>query len=843
MSRGNNLDELPSRRPLSGRWTLVGTVFLFAGLLGGCYPAQDPAGPPIPNAAPDTRITGQPPNLLESAFSVQFAWTGYDPDGRIVGYEWKLCNIGTDGISVQDTLTVDPATGLELNPWRFTTATDSLFVLTGTMDPEAVDPDDPSFAQTFVFLVRARDNDGTVDRTPAFLGFTARTLLPWAVVDRPAGMSDYLDVQCVPPVAVFGWSGVDPDGPAGVPTHVRYLWKKALYPAAGGDVYLRTRHEFDIHWPELVDLADPAWSDWIPYADDPQERAVTLTGLQSLDEQGRQITYIFVVQARDETGAESVDWVYSENVQNVYVGTGLSPLLMVYEPRFGLVRATGQHVIAHYEVHARIVMDWSWSALADGYGGEIAAYRYGWDLADPEDPEDPAWAVEPGNTPEHLRTTGKVLTAGLHTLTVQAWDLAGWLTRLRIVFDVIPVPDPASQYPLLLVDDVDDHDSQAWPDPSGRPLDQDHLRDDFWLRTLAGPGGVQDFVPCRDIIDTETDELSYRQLVNYRAVLWSGRYAVQNFVWNTFKPRRDGSSPYNWLAAYQELVGNLFMVGERAMNQFIEDAGRSWLLPIIFDTEEEIAYFWWNGGPMPFDLGFGWIISPDGKRIWIGRERYPYKSLGLSVLDHVTPKYHVFGTVGVRSIGQKARNSACVGVKGLIVDPVFRAARAPGDAFPDTIFTDPIFDWLDLNPEWRDRLNPFIWGDDEFYDGNITSRTTPWQPQQCDGQPCLEPMFRMYSRFDWIQDLHVANGDNAWPAPEIPWWELPDRCGHHALGPDGRTRTTGQITGFLSHKTVATKPGGRADVLWGFDPYRFDHTRIRGAIRWVLGEHFGLPRR
>ncbi len=35
------------------------------------------------------------------------------------------------------------------------------------------------------------------------------------------------------------------------------------------------------------------------------------------------------------------------------------------------------------------------------------------------------------------------------------------------------------------------------------------------------------------------------------------------------------------------------------------------------------------------------------------------------------------------------------------------------------------------------------------------------------------------------------------------------------------------------------KPVQRADVYWGFDPYRFDNEGTKKAIRWVL-EYFGL---
>jgi hypothetical protein len=164
-----------------------------------------------------------------------------------------------------------------------------------------------------------------------------------------------------------------------------------------------------------------------------------------------------------------------------------------------------------------------------------------------------------------------------------------------------------------------------------------------------------------------------------------------------------------------------------------------------------------------------------------------------------------------------------------------------GGVFPDTIFTDGIIDWKDLSSGYPDSLKSWLWGSDEFYNGNITDRSTPWLVQICDGQPCIEPMFRMYSRFDWVDDLHQAAGDPDWPYTIYSEYQLAEVCGSQALNlGTGRTKTTGQVTGAISYKMVADKPGGRGDVIWGFDPYRFDNENMKKVIHWMLGEHFGL---
>ncbi len=461
------------------------------------------------------------------------------------------------------------------------------------------------------------------------------------------------------------------------------------------------------------------------------------------------------------------------------------------------------------------------------------------DIADPEDDDDPGWAVLKGDSPQHRRAPVRSFPAGSHTLTVQAWDNSDQETRATIVLEVVPVPEPRPRQ-LLLVDNVLDFESGAWLGVDEvTPLDQDAYRDEFWIDLLESTSsGVVDWSAEEDVIDVEFEQMTYRDAVRYKAMLFTTRYAVQNYIWNTLKPRRDGSSPFNWMTAFQRDVGNLFLAGTRVANEFIEDAGRNWMLPIIFDTNEFTSEF---GGNI-FHLGFGTRALPDGTTQLLGRERYPYSGLGLAMIDHFSPKYNVYGQTGQGSVGNSARASSCVGLKGLLVDSEFKANYTPqGGVFPDTIFTEPTIDWKDLAAAYRDSLKPFDWGTDEFYDGNISTRATPWTVQFCEGVPCVDPMFRAYSRFDWIKDLHVASGDNAWPRPMLAGEDLLIACGRHALDTGtGRTRTTGQIVGFITHKLEATKPRQVGDVVWGFDPYRFDHSEIRQAIYWILGEHFGL---
>ncbi len=820
-------------------FSALGLVILALGVTG-CPPEPPLGGTEIPNAYPNTYISGEHPSLLESGFIVHFYWYGSDPDGQVAGFQWKLSHNGTDGISVHDTLTCDPATGAILNPWRFTAGSDTTLIVSADLagypeDAGLSAPDQRSW-QTHTFFVRAVDAAGAVDDTPAFVSFTATTICPRVAVDRPERLRAYRDAQAAPPTLVLGYTGGDSDFDYGAPTKVRFLLKTAWHL----DHYIRTRYEFDHLVDDLVVFSDSLWSGWRPYPLDPDKRFVTYEQLPAEDTEGRQITYLFAIQAQDTAGAVSVDRIYARNVQNVFISRGMTPQLTMRESHLGQRSATGQNSSTRIDITSGQVLQFTWVATADDYAGHVTSYRFGWDLADPDDESDPNWAVQPGNTPQHRQTPSVSFSSGSHSLTIQAWDDSNQLTRFVWLLEVVPVPEPAVQSPLLLVDNVNDQMSNAWTAADGVvPLDNDLYRDNFWLGTLDGPGGVQGFNPGQDILDTETSSLRYRDVVSYRTLLWTSRYSTGSFVWRTFKPLEDGSSRFIWLTSYQESVGNVFLVGSRLLNEFLEE--KRWMIPWIFTTSEE-TYQSTDFGS--FDIGFGQEVLPDGTRQLRGPQRYPFRGLGVTVLDHTSPKYPIYALPQYSQ--QQRRSSACVGVKALVLDPTFRSRYMPeGLAVPDTIYTDRVIDWRDEDPDYRNRLQPWVWGNDEFYDGNISPRTTAWQPAVCDEEPCLETMFRAYPRYDWVSDLQQAAGKTDWPRSLFPGPnDLQSICGHAAISPiSGRTLVEGQSLAFISHRLEENKPNRRGDVVWGFDPYRFAHEPVRQAIHWVLGEYFGLTMR
>ena len=87
-----------------------------------------------------------------------------------------------------------------------------------------------------------------------------------------------------------------------------------------------------------------------------------------------------------------------------------------------------------------------WEGMADR-GLEIRAYRWGWDVMDPGDPNDSGWSAPPGMGPGHMTAAWEApLEPGAgHRLVVHCWDTEEHLTRVMINFRV-DGPDSVGVY-------------------------------------------------------------------------------------------------------------------------------------------------------------------------------------------------------------------------------------------------------------------------------------------------------------------------------------------------------------------------------------------------------------
>ncbi len=86
----------------------------------------------------------------------------------------------------------------------------------------------------------------------------------------------------------------------------------------------------------------------------------------------------------------------------------------------------------------------NWVGDASAYDGTLDGYRMGWDLNDPEDPNDPGW-IHPGFGPWQ-ESEPRVFNNGFHAFTVEVQDTAGAMTRavfwvhVRVSVDVERLP-------------------------------------------------------------------------------------------------------------------------------------------------------------------------------------------------------------------------------------------------------------------------------------------------------------------------------------------------------------------------------------------------------------------
>lgn len=637
-----------------------------------------------------------------------------------------------------------------------------------------------------------------------------------------------------------GVLGADPDAADGRPVSWRYLYRPAQAPDGS---WITTRVQYEMHAETLVDWGEDAvWSSWMPYQADPALNRFTFPD-QEVDSY-----FLFAAQVMDADGTVSLGRGYQEEVAHLHIVDGLKPDVVLCEFHMGCSTAAA----SFHDIAGGQPLNLAWIADASGYGGTIVSYRHGWDLADPGDPNDPGWAVPPGLAEQNLFAAERIFQDGIHSFTLQVTDNADNVSVVQATYSVVPFVPYNAQQELLFVDQVHDSNVNNWLDQGGQPRNDESFRNAYWQFLVAGPGGVEGFSWEQDRFD-HTERPTFADLVGYKAVLCNARYHPDQTLFQELRPgvgtdlegNPERQLPYNWLEPYQQRGGNLFLVGDRSMESVLESNPR-YMTPMVFTSPEDD----YVGGNWTFSVGFGDITVPGGTEERLGPMLYPYATAGIALLDW-TSSASKYIYARPQATAAQQRRVDCVGLKGLLMDPDFKTQHGVSAMdVADTIMTDEIIDWHDDALYGTDRLaivtNQFPFRDDEFVDGNITTRTTDWAPQACDdpaapGGLCVEPMFRGMARFDWLRDFWRGHGEPDWPSYSA--LELDDTCGVMALAsydtgteilPRGTARTNGQVFGYLSYKQTADKPSGKADVYWGFDPYRFDNEQTKDAVRWVL---------
>ncbi|MDQ7039688.1 MAG: hypothetical protein Q9M35_01965 [Rhodothermus sp.] len=168
--------------------TLLGLGTLIGVLVGGCDAGF--TGEPLPNQPPETYLSVRDSSLVDNlseeerlVSTVYVAWSGDDPDGYVAAYELRYYDTATGPVGVG---------------WTRTTRNDSLMLL----------PIPPGQATANVtFEVRAIDNEGLADPTPARTVFPIRNSPPEIRL-----VNFELPPDTTFPIFSFSWQADDPDG-------------------------------------------------------------------------------------------------------------------------------------------------------------------------------------------------------------------------------------------------------------------------------------------------------------------------------------------------------------------------------------------------------------------------------------------------------------------------------------------------------------------------------------------------------------------------------------------------------------------------------------------------------
>ncbi len=517
-----------------------------------------------PNLPPQTVLSGGPPDFSSATpYRAHLSWWGSDPDGSIDHFDYIL----VDHAAAVDSLTPElvEVPGPNDPRWRSTHATDSVFVtLADTLrrDPRPDDGESPRdvfdhpFERWHTFFVRAVDDEGLFDATPDYLSFNAVNFAPTVRLRPPVRAGVIFES---PTAVFFSWSGEDPLGDGDVTTPVASRW--VIVPS-GFESGSYTA------WPESL-YALPrgaAWSPWRRWdAADSSGVRTSLRGLEAVNEREEAGFYIFAVQALDEAGAVTPVFDSTTPGKNNAVLLRASrppgPTLVVRERFFGAFTFLGESSPIQLEVAAGQPVVFRWHADAASYGGRVVGYRFGWNLADPDDDTqwDRSWAATNLNAPT------RTFFHGTHRFYLQVIDDAENVTS--IVFE-IRAHELTRERDLLWVDDTEPID----------PASSAEQREDAqWLgifTQLAVDHGFN-FDPLVDVYEVRDRagrpppiELTFR----YKTIVWSvrngsgqssGLRSLAQFVDPFAERNRNAAQSFNYLNAYLDNGGKLWINGFR----------------------------------------------------------------------------------------------------------------------------------------------------------------------------------------------------------------------------------------------------------------------------------------
>jgi hypothetical protein len=520
--------------------------------------------------------------------------------------------------------------------------------------------------------------------------FCPTTEEPYVIIDQPPPS------QVLPPVVVFHWhSGLETD-----PRGVRYFLSKVV----------DTNGVYDPSFNIVRDLNENLWryeewwSKWKNYSTGNNSGRQTIIG----DDETLDInySYIFAVQAIDRCGRVTETFTRDTNVRQFIVSQVAGPMLLLTEPFLGFYKFTGDDIIpVGAEFPPGVPLKFSWFADASSYGGEIVAYRYGWDIQDLNDPSQ--WNTE--YLPFLLSASEKTLYSGIHTFYVEARDNAGNSTIGAVEVSIVPFPMERN---LLWVDDF--YSTDFTQILYHIPTETEH--DTFWLDICSRAEG---FMPGVDVFDTRNTAFrppDLSKIGQYKNIIWTYSNDPQTTAWDNvvrFVPESMVGCPsqprINYIPLFLAKGGHIMTLGRSD-----REGG---LAAVLYPFAQQ------------FPLNLKYEIAGIGTGDQSGAYSMPYKDYCVTVLDKVVGIFRTDLEMPIRSVDRDAMYDA---------------------------YKDETFGYNDTYPGLPDQLQ--LWEEvtapGRFFDPQVRGFTYVeiYDPEYwmdityARNQDCFAPMYRMRTR-------------------------------------------------------------------------------------------------
>ncbi len=371
---------------------------------------------------------------------------------------------------------------------------------------------------------------------------------PSIFIDRPTPPAGS-GFQTLGRVIHFGWHS----GSQRAPRCIRYMYTQVV------DTNGYYNPTFDIigEMNRNPGRYERYWSRWISFYAAGDSGASTVLGDDEILEINKR--HIFAVQAMDRFGRITEHFDRATNVRQFIPSAAVAPGLRVSESYLGSSRYLGMSGSADVLECPAGTFNFRWVGDASSYGSMVVAYRYGWDIADIDNPDE--WDVpwSPGLT----YAPPTMIAAGVHTLFVEAIDDAATTTLGMVEINIVPF---SMDRDLLWVDDFP---SEDFPQITyATPTESEH--DSFWLNIC---GKAQGFDPATDAYDVYHSHSgmppSLSNISGYRNIIWSFGSNKDYGAWDNvilFTPESmigSGSSwAVNYLALFLRFGGHLLTEGQ-----------------------------------------------------------------------------------------------------------------------------------------------------------------------------------------------------------------------------------------------------------------------------------------